>query len=313
MTVSARAAKLPLRRGNGAGPTTGSPARCMTGRPFLSPMPTGDNPLLDRGQADAAIEKFKIANQKAPHFADPLEGWGEALMAKNQSHLALEKFTEAEKYAPNWGRLHLKWGEALAYAGKRDQARAQFARAAALDLSPSEKSELSRWGVCPWLKSKISAHVLSRRAPCSMAAPPAGNARRQAAPPRRANAGANNIIFFLADDHGRRGHRLLWRAADRGTPAIDSHRRQRPPAPPRPMPTRQCARLRAWASITGRYQYRLTIGPGGAAHDPPDCRACRRNSRPCRRLLNAGYATHPGRQMASGFSCPKYWPTEKRL
>ncbi len=97
-----------------------------------------------RSQPDAAIEKFKLSNQKGPHFADPLEGWGEALMAKNQSHLALAKFAEAEKYAPNWGRLHLKWGEALAYAGKRDEARAQFARAAALDLTPSEKSELAR-------------------------------------------------------------------------------------------------------------------------------------------------------------------------
>jgi Tfp pilus assembly protein PilF len=63
-------------------------------------------------------------------------------MAKNQSHLALAKFAEAEKYAPHWGRLHLKWGEALAYAGKPDEAKAQLARAAALDLTPSEKSEL---------------------------------------------------------------------------------------------------------------------------------------------------------------------------
>jgi len=100
--------------------------------------------LLARGQSDAAIAQFKLANQKGPHFADPLEGWGEALMAKNQSHLALAKFAEAGKYAPNWGRLHLKWGEALAYAGEREQAKAEFARAAALDLTPSEKSELAR-------------------------------------------------------------------------------------------------------------------------------------------------------------------------
>jgi hypothetical protein len=40
--------------------------------------------------------------------------------------------------------LHLKWGEALVYAGKRDEAKAQFARAAALDLTPSEKAELAR-------------------------------------------------------------------------------------------------------------------------------------------------------------------------
>jgi hypothetical protein len=100
--------------------------------------------LLTRGQSDAAIAKFDIANQKGPHFADPLELWGEALMAKNQSHLALAKFEEAEKYAPNWGRLHLKWGEALVYAGKPADAKAQFARAAALDLTPSEKSELQK-------------------------------------------------------------------------------------------------------------------------------------------------------------------------
>jgi len=103
--------------------------------------------LLTRGKPDEAVARFTIANQKSPHFADPLEGWGEALMAKNQSHLALEKFAEAEKYAPNWGRLHMKWGEALAYAGKRDEAAKQFAHAAALDLTPSEKSELARMHV----------------------------------------------------------------------------------------------------------------------------------------------------------------------
>jgi predicted Zn-dependent protease len=48
--------------------------------------------LLKHGQPDAAIARFKLANQKGPHFADPIEGWGEALMAKSQSHLALAKF-----------------------------------------------------------------------------------------------------------------------------------------------------------------------------------------------------------------------------
>ena len=65
-------------------------------------------------------------------------------MKKNRSDLALAKFDEAEKYAPNWGRLHLKWGEALVYAGKKDEAQKQFAQAATLDLTPREKSELSR-------------------------------------------------------------------------------------------------------------------------------------------------------------------------
>jgi len=81
---------------------------------------------LARGKPDEAIAQFTLANQKGPHFADPLEGWGEALMAKNQSHLALEKFAEAEKYAPNWDRLHLKWGEALAHSGNKDEAAKQF-------------------------------------------------------------------------------------------------------------------------------------------------------------------------------------------
>jgi hypothetical protein len=103
--------------------------------------------LLARHVADEAIAKFALATAKSSHFADPLEMWGEALMAKNQSHLALAKFAEANKYAPNWGRLHLKWGEALVYSGKSDAAKAEFARAAALDLTPSEKSELTRMTV----------------------------------------------------------------------------------------------------------------------------------------------------------------------
>jgi len=98
--------------------------------------------LLDRGKPDDAIGQFKNANQKGPHFADPLEGWGEALMAKSQSHRALAKFSQANQYAPNWGRLHLKWGEALIYAGKKAEAQKHLARAANLDLTPSEKSEL---------------------------------------------------------------------------------------------------------------------------------------------------------------------------
>ena len=120
-------------------------AKAVAGAPSI-PMAYQDwgRSLLDRGKPDDAIAQFTLADQKGPHFADPLEGWGEALMAKNQSHLTLAKFAEAEKYAPNWGRLHLKWGEALAFSGKRDEAKAHFARAAALDLTPSEKSELAR-------------------------------------------------------------------------------------------------------------------------------------------------------------------------
>jgi len=100
--------------------------------------------LLDKGDYDSAIARFQIAHRKGPHFADPLEMWGEALMGKNRSDLALAKFEEANACAPNWGRLHLKWGEALVYAGRKDEANTQFASAARLQLSGSEKSELTR-------------------------------------------------------------------------------------------------------------------------------------------------------------------------
>jgi tetratricopeptide (TPR) repeat protein len=100
--------------------------------------------LLARGQYDAAIAKFALADQKGPHFADPLEMWGEALMQQNRSDLAIAKFSEANNYAPNWGRLHLKWGQALLYTGDHAGAAKQFAIAARLDLTPSEKSELAK-------------------------------------------------------------------------------------------------------------------------------------------------------------------------
>jgi tetratricopeptide (TPR) repeat protein len=100
--------------------------------------------LFAKGDLDGAIAKFTTANQKGPHFADPLEMWGEALIAKHRSDLALTKFEEANKYAPNWGRLHLKWGEALLWSGDKNSARKQFAIAASLDLTPSEKSERTR-------------------------------------------------------------------------------------------------------------------------------------------------------------------------
>jgi tetratricopeptide (TPR) repeat protein len=100
--------------------------------------------LLAKGDIDSAIAKFKEANAKGPHFADPIEMWGEALIAKNRSDLALAKFAEAAKYAPNWGRLHLKWGEALLWSGKADEAKKQFQIAHSLDLTTAEQSELAR-------------------------------------------------------------------------------------------------------------------------------------------------------------------------
>jgi len=101
--------------------------------------------LLREGKYDAAIEKFRDANLKGPHFADPLEMWGEALMQQNRSDLALAKFEEADTYAPNWGRLHLEWGKALFYAGNEDKSRKQLLLALPLDQSASDASDLSMW------------------------------------------------------------------------------------------------------------------------------------------------------------------------
>ena len=100
--------------------------------------------LLRKGDYDDAMEKFRQANLKGPHFADPLEMWGEALMQKNRSDLALAKFEEANKFAPNWGRLHLEWGRALAYVGRRNASSGQFAIASHLDLGPADAAALAR-------------------------------------------------------------------------------------------------------------------------------------------------------------------------
>ena len=99
--------------------------------------------LMEKGDFDGAIEKFKTANAKGPHFADPPEMWGEALMRENRSDLALAKFVDANKEAPNWGRLHLKWGEALLWSGNGPDAEKQFALAARLDLSAADRAALA--------------------------------------------------------------------------------------------------------------------------------------------------------------------------
>jgi tetratricopeptide (TPR) repeat protein len=99
--------------------------------------------MMQRRHLDDAIADFDIAHRYGPHFADPLEMWGEALMLKNRSDPALAKFEEANRYAPNWGHLHLKWGQALFYSGRRDAARTQFRTASLLDLSVADRKELA--------------------------------------------------------------------------------------------------------------------------------------------------------------------------
>jgi tetratricopeptide (TPR) repeat protein len=57
------------------------------------------------GNLGGAAEKFKAANQRGPHWADPLKAWGDVLMEQGQGKKAIEKYDEALKYAPNWTAL----------------------------------------------------------------------------------------------------------------------------------------------------------------------------------------------------------------
>ena len=72
---------------------------------------------LARGDADGAIAKLALAQEKAPRFADPLELWGEALMKKGDFQGAAGKFREADKLAPHWARIHQLWAQVLARQG----------------------------------------------------------------------------------------------------------------------------------------------------------------------------------------------------
>jgi tetratricopeptide (TPR) repeat protein len=53
----------------------------------------------------AKAVKFKDANQKSPHWADPLKAWGDVLVKQGNTKDALAKYDEALKYAPNWMQL----------------------------------------------------------------------------------------------------------------------------------------------------------------------------------------------------------------
>ena len=90
-------------RGIGAAPITGSPAPRRTRRPRPSPSRTGAWRCWRAASPMRRSRSSSSPTRSGPHFADPLEGWGEALMAKNQSHLALAKFAEAEEVRPQLG------------------------------------------------------------------------------------------------------------------------------------------------------------------------------------------------------------------
>lgn len=61
--------------------------------------------LARHGDFAAAAAKLKDANQRGPHWADPLKAWGDVLVKQNKTKDALIKYNEALKYAPNWQQL----------------------------------------------------------------------------------------------------------------------------------------------------------------------------------------------------------------
>lgn len=48
---------------------------------------------------------MKDANQKGPHWADPLKAWGDVLATQGHTKEALVKYDTALKYAPTWKQL----------------------------------------------------------------------------------------------------------------------------------------------------------------------------------------------------------------
>jgi tetratricopeptide (TPR) repeat protein len=61
--------------------------------------------LARHGELAAAAAKLKAANERGPHWADPLKAWGDTLVKQGHAREALAKYDEALKYAPNWSAL----------------------------------------------------------------------------------------------------------------------------------------------------------------------------------------------------------------
>jgi tetratricopeptide (TPR) repeat protein len=73
-------------------------------------LPAGDYSwglaLARHGDLAGAITKLQAANQRGPHWADPLKALGDVLMRQGKQREALAKYDEALKYAPAWADLH---------------------------------------------------------------------------------------------------------------------------------------------------------------------------------------------------------------
>jgi tetratricopeptide (TPR) repeat protein len=61
--------------------------------------------LAKHSDLNGAAAKFKDANLKGPHWADPLKAWGDVLAKQGNTKDAIAKYDEAHKFAPNWKQL----------------------------------------------------------------------------------------------------------------------------------------------------------------------------------------------------------------
>jgi tetratricopeptide (TPR) repeat protein len=61
--------------------------------------------LARHGDLAGAIAKLQAANQRGPHWADPLKAWGDVLAKRGHWSDAVAKYDEALNYAPNWAAL----------------------------------------------------------------------------------------------------------------------------------------------------------------------------------------------------------------
>ncbi len=61
--------------------------------------------LARHGELAGALAKLQAANQRGPHWADPLKAWGDVLAKQGHFKQALAKYDEALKYAPSWAAL----------------------------------------------------------------------------------------------------------------------------------------------------------------------------------------------------------------
>jgi tetratricopeptide (TPR) repeat protein len=61
--------------------------------------------LATHGDLAGAAAKLQLANQKGPHWADPLKAWGDVLVKQGHTKEAFIKYDDALKYAPNWKQL----------------------------------------------------------------------------------------------------------------------------------------------------------------------------------------------------------------